>query len=165
MTNKEKPSTIQTRTETNKQLIIEQLKKTPIVQVACEKVGVGRASYYRWRKDDSDFAKEADQALHEGNQLVNDMAESQLLSAIRDKHLTAIIFWLKHHHPRYATKVEVTAKLKHNDETLTPEQEALVRRALQMASLLPEPNEGKEPKKGTNSQSNQKEFAKEDHES
>lgn len=66
------------------------------------------------------------------------MAESQLMSAIRDKNLTAIIFWLKNHHQSYATKIEVTAKLKHEDEQLTPEQEALVMKALKLASVLPE---------------------------
>lgn len=130
------PTTIQKRVDKNQELLLEQLKKTPIVQVACEKVGVGRATYYRWRKENEEFAKIADEAITEGTNLVNDMAESQLMSAIRDKNLTAIIFWLKHHHTRYATKVEITGHLKH-EEQLTPEQEALVMKALKLAELLP----------------------------
>jgi ABC-type Fe3+ transport system substrate-binding protein len=121
-----------------KELLIEQLKKTPIIQVACEKTGVGRATYYRWKKEDEEFSTKADEALSEGSSLVNDIAESQLMSAIKDKNLTAIIFWLKHHHPAYATKVEVNARLRADNETLTPEQEALVTRALKLASLLPD---------------------------
>lgn len=132
---------IKKRMDNNKQLIIEQLKKTPIVEVACEKVGIGRASYYRWKQEDQEFATKADEAIIEGAALVNDMAESQLMSAIRDKNLTAIIFWLKHHHPSYATKVEVTARLKADNEVLTPEQEALVTKALKLASLIPEAKE------------------------
>lgn len=127
---------VQRRIDKNQKLLLEQLKKTPIVQVACEKVSVGRATYYRWRKENEEFAKLADESLTEGNALVNDMAESQLMAAIRDKNLTAIIFWLKHHHPRYATKVEITGHLKH-EEQLTPEQEALVMKALKLAELLP----------------------------
>ena len=126
------------KTDKNKQLLIEQLKKTPIIQIACEKVSVGRATFYRWKKDDENFCTQVDEALLDGNELVNDMAESQLMSAIRDKNLTAIIFWLKNHHQSYATKIEVTAKLKHEDEQLTPEQEALVMKALKLASVLPE---------------------------
>ncbi|MFA6185354.1 MAG: hypothetical protein WCT51_02195 [Candidatus Shapirobacteria bacterium] len=126
------------KTDKNKQLLIEQLKKTPIIQIACEKVSVGRATFYRWKKDDENFSTQVDEALLDGNELVNDMAESQLMSAIRDKNLTAIIFWLKNHHQAYATKIEVTAKLKHDDEQLTPEQEALVMKALKLASVLPE---------------------------
>lgn len=131
-------TTIKKRIDKNQELLIEQLKKTPIVQIACEKTGVGRATYYRWRKENEEFANCADAAIDEGNYLVNDMAESQLMSAIRDKNLTAIIFWLKHHHTSYATKVEVTARLKGDNEVLTPEQEALVTKALKLAALLPE---------------------------
>lgn len=136
-------TTIQKRIDKTQELLLEQLKKTPIVQVACEKVGVGRASYYRWRKENEIFAEQADLSITEGSLLVNDMAESQLMAAIRDKNLTAIIFWLKHHHPHYATKVEVTARLKSDNETLTPEQEALVTKALKLATLLPDTREEK----------------------
>ena len=129
--------TIQNRQSKSKLAILEQLKKVPIVQVACEKSGVGRATYYRWRQENEQFTKEADGALMAGSLLVNDMAESQLMSAIRDKNLTAIIFWLKHHHAKYATRVEVTAQLKNMDEKLSSEQEALVTKALQLASLIP----------------------------
>lgn len=126
-----------TKRPQQKQLIVEQLKKTPIVQIACEKTGVARSTYYRWKKQDKTFAKDAEEAIVAGELLINDMAESQLLSAIRDKNLTAIIFWLKHHHPRYATRVEVSARLQRAPEELTPEQEAVVIKALGLATLLP----------------------------
>lgn len=130
-------NTIQKRIDSNQELLLTQLKKTPIIQVACEKVGISRATYYRWRKDSSEFTKLADEALQEGNLLVNDLAESQLMSAIKDKNLTAIIFWLKNHHVSYANKVEVTARLRRDDEQLTPEQEALVTKALKLSALIP----------------------------
>lgn len=128
---------IEKRQSIEKERLVEQLKKTPVVQIACEKSGVSRATYYRWRKDEEDFAKNADTSLLEGSLLVNDIAESQLMSAIKDKNMTAIIFWLKHHHPNYATKVEVTARFKADEETLTPEQDKLVTKALQLAALIP----------------------------
>ncbi len=130
--------TIQERQQKEKQLLIEQLRKTPIIQIACEKVDIGRATFYRWRKEDSEFAQAAEIALEEGSGLVNDMAESQLMAAIRDQNLTAIIFWLKHHHPAYANRVEITTKTKREEEILTPEQEAVLKKELQLASLLPE---------------------------
>lgn len=120
--------------------VVEHLRKVPIIQIACEKVGLPRATFYRWKKQDSEFAKAIDEALITGEQLVNDMAESQLLSSIKDKNLTAIIFWLKHHHARYATRVEVTAQLKRAPEELTPEQEAVVMKALELAALVPAQN-------------------------
>lgn len=125
------------RQSKNKVILIEQLKKTPIVQIACEKAGVGRATYYRWRKEDAEFAQTSDQALLDGSLLVNDMAESQLMSAIKDKNMTAIIFWLKHHHPAYAAKVEVTTTNKNHEIHLTDEQKELLNKALEMAALIP----------------------------
>jgi len=47
MKNKDNQITVRDRIKVEQDLIIEQLKKTPIVQVACEKCGVGRSTYYR----------------------------------------------------------------------------------------------------------------------
>jgi len=137
-------NTIEKRQTKNKELLLDQLKKTPIVQIACEKAGVGRATYYRWRKEDAVFAQTSDQALLDGSLLVNDMAESQLMSAIKDKNMTAIIFWLKHHHPAYATKVEVTTSSKNHEINLTDEQKQLLNKALEMAALIPPQTEDHE---------------------
>ncbi len=128
-----------------KKLIVEQLKKTPIVQVACEKVDVSRATYYRWRTEDTEFKKASDLALREGFLLINDMAESQLLSAIRDKHMTAIIYWLKHHHPLYESRLAITHKQDHEYE-LTEEEKAIVEQALALVSST-----NKEPHADTHS--------------
>ena len=56
---------VRSRIKENKELILSQLKKTPIVQLACEKTGIGRATYYRWRKSDKRFKKNSDCALLE----------------------------------------------------------------------------------------------------
>lgn len=127
------------RQSIQKKELLEKLKETPVVEVACRKIGIARATYYRWRLIDEKFAEEADTALSEGSSLVNDMAESQLLSAIKDQNMTAIIFWLKHHHEAYKTKVEVDARLKMDKENLTPEQDAMIKNALKLAGLIPIP--------------------------
>ena len=124
-------NTIIKRQNNKKTEMLERLKETPVVEVACRKVGIGRATYYRWRINDEKFSKEADIALNEGSALINDMAESQLLSAIKDQNMTAIIFWLKSHHPAYANKVEVTGQLKH-EYKLSVDEEALIAKALKM---------------------------------
>ncbi len=129
-------SSIEKRQSKQKEELLKLLKDTPIVQIICQKSGVSRATYYRWKKDDQVFAEAAETALLDGELLVNDLAESKLMSAIREQNLTAIIFWLKHHHPKYATKVEVTTSLKQPQEALSPEQEDVVSRALAMAGLL-----------------------------
>lgn len=130
----------------NKQALIDQLKRTPIVEVACKKSGIGRATFYRWRKNDPKFAEATDFAIQEGASLVNDMAESQLINAIKEGNLTGIIFWLKNHHKQYSPKLEVTTKSA--DLPLTEDQKELIRKSLSMAfanGLSPEQevNDGK----------------------
>lgn len=125
---------IELRQAKQKELLLDILKKTPIIQVACQKADLGRATYYRWLKEDSGFADAAQTALDAGVGMVNDMAESQLISAIKDKHMTAIIFWLKHHHSAYATRVELSAA---NPPTqLSAEQQAVVTKALALGGLI-----------------------------
>lgn len=126
-------TTVQNRVMQEKAMVLEQLRKTPIVQTVCEKLNISRNTYYRWRKEDKEFAKAADEALKEGSLLVNDLAENQLISAIKDKNITAIIYWLRHHHSDYRNRLEVTTHVKQDE--LTPEQEAVVREALRLASL------------------------------
>jgi hypothetical protein len=97
--------TLAVKTKQQKQAFLDQLPKYPIVQVACEKSGVGRSTYYAWRKEDKTFAKAADTALKSGEHFINDMAESQLIQNIKNGHTTSIIFWLKNHHGSYNDKI------------------------------------------------------------
>jgi hypothetical protein len=67
--------------------------------------------------------------------MINDLAESQLVSSIKEKNMTAIIFWLKHHHRAYRTKIELDAHIKNDQQELTPEQAELIAQALRLAGL------------------------------
>ena len=97
-------NTIAERQNKEKTLLLENLKKMPIVTVACERSHIARATFYRWRIDSAKFRKLADNAIEEGEALLVDMTESQLLSLIRtDKHFPAISLYLKTHHPKYKT--------------------------------------------------------------
>lgn len=97
--------TLAVKTKSQKEAFLEQLPKYPIVQVACEKSGVGRSTYYAWRKSDKKFAKEADEAITSGTFFINDMAESKLIQNIQNGNNTAIIFWLKNHHGMYNERI------------------------------------------------------------
>lgn len=125
---------LQDRTAINRKLMLEQLQKTPIVQVCCEKLNISRSTYYRWRDESPEFAKQADKALAEGVALINDLTESQLLSAIKNGNISSIFYWLNHRHSAYSNKLEVTTKV--DKETLTAEQEELIKKALEHASLI-----------------------------
>lgn len=93
----------------DKAKLLEILNETPLVQPACQKAGVSRATYYRWRKEDSHFKKKSDEAISQGRLLINDLAESKLISQIKNENMTAIIYWLKHNHKNYIeNKVNLT---------------------------------------------------------
>lgn len=112
---------------------LEELRKVPIVQVACEKTGISRNSVYRWRREDKKFAEDMDTAMAEGVAFVNDMSESQLLTMIKEKNWSAISFWLRHRNDNYKNKIEVTTNERIDE--LTPEQQKVVKQALKLASL------------------------------
>lgn len=84
--------------------MLEQLKKMPIVKVACERTGVPRTTFYRWQEEDEEFGKAVDLALVEGKLTINDMSEYQLLSLIQEKKPGMIKLWLENHHPDYMKK-------------------------------------------------------------
>ncbi len=117
-----------------KAALLEQLRKTPIIQIACEKLNISRMSFYRWKQEDSEFAKKIEESLLDGQLLVNDLAESQLISAIKDRNMHAVMAWLKHHHPSYTTRVQIEGTVNTIQE-LSPEQKELVRKALELANL------------------------------
>lgn len=116
-----------------KEEFLEQLRKIPIVLVACEKSNISRNSVYRWRAEDNEFSKEMDAALVEGETLVNDLSENQLLSLIKDKNWPALSFWLRHRHPKYKEKVEITGQLVHERREITVEEKSLIEGALRLA--------------------------------
>lgn len=122
------------KTDETKALFLEQLKKTPIVQIACEKIGVGRATFYRWKQEDSEFTKQVDAAIFDGRLMVNDLAESQLIGAVKDRDMRAIMYWLKHHHADYKSRLEIEGTVNTIHE-LSEEQKALIAKAFALADI------------------------------
>lgn len=125
------------KSEETKTLFLEQLRKTPIVQIACEKLGIGRATFYRWKQEDGDFAKQVDAAIFDGRLMVNDLAESQLIGAVKDRDMRAIMYWLKHHHADYKSRLEIEATMNTIHE-LSDEQKVLVKKAFTLAGITHE---------------------------
>lgn len=116
-----------------KQLILEQLRKTPIIEAACQKIEISRMTFYRWKNEDKEFAKKVDEAIFDGCLLVNDLAENQLISAVKDQNMQGIMYWLKHHHSSYTTRVELSGCITHLREELSDREKELVEKALRLA--------------------------------
>ena len=135
------PDKVGARQKQEKSILLEQLEKTPIIQIACEKTGIARATYYRWIRDDTAFAKKCHEAILRGVSVMNDLAESQLLKAVKDGNITALIFWLKSRHSAYRDRVEVSP-LSRSDE-LTKEEKKIVREVLSQYGVSREKRSGK----------------------
>ncbi len=125
--------TIENRQNKEKQGLLDMLKEMPIIQVACKKAGIGRATYYRWRKEDKIFARQSEDALSQGIEFINDMSESQLILMIKEKKMPAIALWLKHNHPRYGSKQQA-CRNNPAEEELLPEEQKIFIEALNLAS-------------------------------
>lgn len=109
MDNAKKRKTIKIRQAKEKEILLKQLRKYPIQLLACERTGIGKATYYRWRNEDPAFAKAVEEAMAEGDELFNDMSEHQLFSLIKEKYWPAVHYRLEKRHPKYdKTKVEVS---------------------------------------------------------
>jgi hypothetical protein len=107
------------------------------LQTACDKAGVGRSTYYLWRRDDKDFLQKAEGALRIGKEFINDMCESMLIKNIQAANNTALIFWLKNHHPEYCEKI--LHKYELAEQTITEAEGLEIARALTnigLASIL-----------------------------
>ena len=129
----ENNGTVEERKEKDKQLLLDALKEMPIIQVACKRAGISRATYYRWQQEDRDFKRKSLDALDDGIEFINDMSESQLITLIKEKKMPAIAMWLKNNHKRYGSKGREYIPIA-STEDQTPEEEKLVSDALRMAS-------------------------------
>jgi len=95
---------------------LDTLREIPIVEIACKRTGISRNSVYRWRKEDDYFSYLMNKALEEGEGALNDLAESQLLSLIKEKHFQSIRFWLTNRHSKFK-KPDPAIEQKDNFDT------------------------------------------------
>lgn len=115
-----------------KKLLLDALKEMPVIQIACKKAGVSRATYYRWKQEDTDFSGKCDESLSVGIEFVNDMSESQKIQLIKEKKMPAIVWWDKHNNPKYGAK-RMLKRSRVSQEKLSPEDEALFKKALTLS--------------------------------
>jgi predicted DNA-binding protein (UPF0251 family) len=127
--------TIKIRQNKLREAFLDQLKRTPTIETACQKVGVSRATVYRWIRDSKKFEKQVDDSLKEGRSFMSDIAENQLFSLIGDKRIEAIRLYLSTHNPRYGNKLELSGAVSGKDEPLTKEQRKLIKEALRLSSI------------------------------
>ena len=75
-----------------KETLLKALEKSlGVVTIACKKADIPRSTYYKWLKEDTEFAKN----VRDIENIALDFAESQLHSQMRDGNTSATIFYLK----------------------------------------------------------------------
>jgi len=75
-----------------KESLLKALEKSlGIVSTACESAGISRTTYYKYYNKDKGFKQLVDSI----GDIALDCAESQLFELIKEKNVTAIIFYLK----------------------------------------------------------------------
>lgn len=84
-----------------KKEVLRQLEETPIVSAVCAHVGISRQTFYRWRKEDSEFDASCDEVILIGTDAVNDLAESVVINHVKSGNMGATRFWLQNKHKDY----------------------------------------------------------------
>lgn len=99
--------TIKAKIKKQKELLLEQLRTIPIVEIACKRTGVSRATFYRWREEDEGFKTDVENSKVDGVENINDMSEAQLIGMIKEKKFQATGLWLKHNHQRFMSEDKI----------------------------------------------------------
>lgn len=111
---------IKNRIMKEKEKLVEILEQYPIIQVACKNAWISRQTYYRWYSDDEEFALKVDRAISIWKETINDLAESNIISWVKENDMKANMFWLNNNHKNYSnrpiqnTSVYITDSKKHS---------------------------------------------------
>jgi hypothetical protein len=84
-----------------KQKLLKEIAKFGNVYLSCQKIGIDKATYYRWKDGDEKFKKLADRAEEMGRENIGEVAEYSLLQNIKEKNQRAIEFALVNISKRY----------------------------------------------------------------
>lgn len=125
--------TVAARQAAQKLAVLEQLRRIPVIEVACERAKVSRPTLYRLRSEDESFKSAVEEAIAEGVAFISDLGEAQLITMMKEKNFAAIAFWLKTHSPRYAAKLKIEGRITHEAKELSPADKRLIEEAIRAA--------------------------------
>ncbi len=79
--------------EDKKEKLLEALTKhLGIVTPACKEINISRDTFYKWKKEDADFAKR----VQEIDEMQMDFVENQLFKKIKDGSEKSIMFYMRY---------------------------------------------------------------------
>lgn len=120
-TNEVTLSLVDERISEQKTKILDTLTKLPVIQVAVKRVGISRATFYRWRTEDFEFNNAVVAAIREGSTSINELAQSKLIEEVSHGNMTALIFWLKSRDPLFSDRRTIINEFKVPERPVSPE--------------------------------------------
>lgn len=126
------------RQQKQKERFLKVLGRTGNIEMTCNKLKIARTNIYRWQKEDVQFARDVDEAISAGTDVMNDFVESVLFDSIRNKNLSATKYYLSNKHPSYSPKATaiLAQKQESQEKPLTPEEEKEVERMLDIFNQM-----------------------------
>lgn len=86
-----------------KEKLLKEIEKSGNVYLSCLKIGIDKATFYRWKKE-KDFNKKANEAIKMGRESNCDIAEHALMINVKERKMEAIKYVLSHHSKIYKPK-------------------------------------------------------------
>ena len=80
---------------------LEEISELPVISAVCNRLNLSRQTIYRWRKEDSKFRAEMDEAMDFGDDFISDLCDTQLLKMIQSQNWPAIKYYLDKRSKRY----------------------------------------------------------------
>lgn len=113
------------RIQTQKRVFLESVAKMGIVEIACQKTGISRATFNRWKADDVEFRRQVMDAMNKGSEIMDDVVESKFIQLIQQGEIQAILFYLKYRHHKYNARGAIQKMLmdQADDELIVTEDE------------------------------------------
>ncbi len=88
-------------TPDDKEKFLAELEQTPFPSIACKRVGISKATVYRWRNHNLKFKKAMDAAMDTGRDTITESAEAHTVMLIKKGDFRAIRLWLENNTTRY----------------------------------------------------------------
>ncbi len=104
------------RSHEDKERFLQELSDIPLVSVVCKRIGISKATIYRWKDKDKKFEKRLGVALKQGRGGINDLAEGQVVTLIKKGDFRASKFWLENNNSRY---IKPRPKIDHHYQGVT----------------------------------------------
>jgi hypothetical protein len=125
-----------------KQKLLDEISKFGNIYLACLRVGISRADYYRWIKKDKNFKEGAEDAVRMGRENFIDICEGSLIKNVKNGNQRSIEYGLRFNSERYMPEKFLNRDdQKYDIVKQVDEKTEEIRRLLEKWQSMPNPEE------------------------